>query len=252
MKKHLSFLLIFCLLAALFTACSDEKEASVVTIESTTTESEINSTEDTSTELIDESSEETTEETTEESLPYETAFSSLRITQDSDGNDWLSVLVAYENTGDTPLFLNYSTMTVYADDEEIDLEDVAAYPQVIAPGETGYYFEQVHIDFEPTAASFEINAQIEPTDAETTVFYEVQNIRCRNSAFGLEVSGELNASGGLVCVCAILFDADGNPVAVLSDYLSADETGFVLSGDKVDLTAEELSDCVVYAYPYDT
>lgn len=250
MKKHLSLILIFCLLLTCLAACSDGKDETTVPVPQTTTAPS-----ESDEETTDESTSETTIEPTQEE-DYSIAYASVTTHEDGQGNTWLNVMVGYTNDSETPLLLDYCDISVDADGEAfLTLTDVAAFPSVIAPGETGYYFEQVCVDV-PDDAILGLIFDPAISPCEERAYFPVSDVLVLDAAFGIEVSGMVEVpaeTNGLVEICAILFDANGQPVTVLYDYVDAAETAFILSGDRLPegMTAEDFSDCVVYACSYE-
>lgn len=254
MKKHLSLFLILCLLAACICGCAANNEETTITTEQTTTAEP----------APDQTTEEPTytETSTEIDIsepddePCLLTYSAVTTYQDSVGNTWLNVMVGYTNFSDAPVLLDYCDISVDADGEAIlTLTDVAAYPSVIAPGETGYYFEQTHVELEGSEV---LGLIFEPSIETTTEkeYFSVSEVQVVDAAFGMEVSGVIDIPSpvsGLIEVCAILYDANGLPITVLFDYLEGSETNFILSGDRLPegTTAADISDCVVYACLYE-
>lgn len=254
MKKHLSLILIFALLLICLAACSEEKAETTVPVpetEETTTAAPSESDE----EMTEESTSETTVEPTQDE-DYTIAYASVTTHEDGQGNTWLNVMVGYTNDSDKPLLLDYCDISVDADGEAfLTLTDVAAFPSVIAPGETGYYFEQVCVDV-PDGAILGLIFEPAISPCEERAYFPVSDVLVLDAAFGIEVSGTVEVpagTSGLVEICAVLFDANGQPVTVLYDYVDAAETAFILSGDRLPegMTAEDFSDCVVYACLYE-
>lgn len=254
MKKYICCILLFCMLSAIFAGCSNETEAPVVTYEPSTTAP---------TTQAPSTSAEPTEETTTEAIeatqpseprnPYEMVYSSAKTQRDSVGNIWLNVVAAFENTSDEPLHLSYSTICVFSGDEEVlRVEDVLSHPNVIEPGEYGYYFEQSRVDLDENA---ELRVEVYP-NAERAIGLTkqlIEDIQIHDWAYGIKIYGnyEPQQDSGLVCIAAILKDENGNAFAIITDYFDVSETQFVLSSDRLpeglrstDVYAE------VYAYPY--
>lgn len=263
MKKHLVLLLIFAVLLSGLAACSEEKGETVVTSSTSFVDNETDETD------VSGDPNESVGESTSEALPtdepsfstetqedYLLTYSSVSTHRDSQGNAWLNVMVGYTNTSDTPLMLDYCVITINDDGEDIlTLTDVPSYPSVIAPGETGYYFQQEYVDFEVgERVGLSFTPSIRTCDERE--YFPVSQVQCLDAAFGIEVSGTVDVpsdTSGLMEICAILFDTDGQPVAVLFDYVDAAETSFILSSDKLPegMTAESFSDCAVYACLYE-
>ena len=75
---------------------------------------------------------------------YEVGNSSAEVWTNSIGTKWIKVVVPIKNTGSENLYI--SPCTIDIENSEGNLEDtlslVSAYPQVVKPGETAYYYEE--------------------------------------------------------------------------------------------------------------
>lgn len=271
MKKLM--ILLLCLCICLLAACAKENVPSSATVV-TAAPSEITASSETGAEPAESTEAEIPSETETASQPKESSAEetssepegplsvvsvSARLHHDSVGNVWLRFIGACKNTGDTPLQLDYTDVTLSAaGTEDVVLTSVEPFPQVIAPGETGYYCEMKPVDLDD---SVQLTAAFEPpfSPAETPVRYETEKVQVLDSAYGLEVRGLLEKAAmeekNMVCVAAVLLDGDGAPIAVLSDYLSMDETdgSFTLEGNRLpeEVRAEDVARCLVFAYPYE-
>lgn len=254
MKKHIVFLLAICLIVSTLCACGKEAAPTVVTYEKDTTEATTQAPQTTAPETTEPAS--VTEPTGEAHTAfYEMTYSSARIQRDSVGNLWLNVMISLVNQSQETISLPYSTISIYADGEEVlQLEDVICYPQILEPGETGYYFEQCQVDLDE---NLELTAETSPNveRANDMKKYAVEDIQLRDSAFGVEVYGMYRtdeAVSGLMCAAVVLFDLEGKPFAVLSDYFDASAKEFILSSDKLPegLRTTDISSYIAYVYPY--
>lgn len=248
MKKLLAYFLVFLMIT--LCACGKESTADVVTYDTSTTES-VATTEDT--EPTEESTQEPTQPIVREH--YEMVYSAAKTQRDAVGNIWLNVIAAFENISEETIYMEYSDIAVYAEGEEtIVLEQVPCFPQVLAPGQVGYYFEQRQVDIdEDKPLLLEMMPNIHRS--EPVELFAVEDMQIRDSAYGVEIQGMFDAknAGGLVCVAVVLFNLDGDPFFVLFDYVSAAENGFVLSGDKLPegLKNSDISSYIAYAYTYE-
>ena len=247
MKKLI--VLLLCLSLTLLAACGDREEPA--------TESAVIETTEETTEAPAETTEVPTE--TEEPGPLETVSVSAGLHHDSVGNVWLQFIGAYRNCGEEPLQLDYMDVTVSAAGaEEIALTSVEPYPQVIAPGETGYYYEMKRVDL-GDAAELSADPEVSWTPAEEPVRYKAEELTVRDTPYGLEAAGTLEKSAlqeeNMICVAAVLLDEESGPLAVLFDYFTPEDlaNGFVLSGSQLpeELHAADVSKCLLFAYPYE-
>lgn len=202
------------------------------------------------------------EPTQQEEKLFELTEQSCRLYHDELGVTWIQAWVTVKNLGDAPLVLPYATLTVRADGQELGvLQDVAAFPPVIAAGEQGCYYEETRLDtaFDGQAL-VTLDAQIAPAEQEAPLRYRVSDTELADSRYGgLTLTGKVHndsdADEPLACVAAVLRDKDGKLVAVLYTYLTetlkAGETAeFELSDLMLpeDIRAEQVTTIDAYAY----
>jgi len=223
--------LIICALAFVLAGCSEEKPEPVVTYEVSTTEATTQGPSLSETEEPD--SEQRAPE--EPKMPYELVHAYAETSRDAVGNVWLNVVAAVKNTSDEPICLRQSTLLVStASTELVSIEDAVCYPNVIEPGDCGYYCERCRVELDVNET---LRVEVQP-NVERAIGMSnqtVEDYRLYDLAYGIEVHGtyEPQVKEGIVCVAAILFDLNGDPVAILSDYIDASQTQFVLSSDKL-------------------
>lgn len=187
----------------------------------------------------------------------------IRVYKDSIGSTWLTVGVPVTNNGTENLYLPSAT---------IDLEDasgslvktielVSAYPAVIAPGETAYYYEETTVDEElPSAEEMTsiLHAKIQKATVDL-IRYETSEINVKDSSYyDVEVTGRVENTSqeaeDFIYVSTILYDADGKFLAVvftiLNDELAPGEKiGFSATSLSSDVSASDVESYDIYAYP---
>ena len=241
------------MLAILLAACSAETTEPVTTYEVLTT---AETTTPPTIELPSETTAapETTQAPSEPAEPFKQVYSSVTTQRDAVGNIWLNTFAAVKNTGNEAITFPKATLTVFDGEEEIKvIEDVVCYPNVIEPGECGYFFEQGPMDIaEGSDLRVEVAANLERAVGLTK--QTVRDIQVYDLAYGIEIYGayEPQVESGLVCIAAIVFDLNRDPIAILSDYIDASEIQFVLSSDKLPegIRSSDV-EVQVYAYPYE-
>ena len=241
------------------TTGAPETAAPAEPTEETTAPTEETTVKETATEEPTEEESSSEEPSTEPEGPLSPVSVSAQLHHDSVGHVWLQFIGAYENTGDTPLQLAYADATLSGPGvKDIVLSDLEPYPQVIAPGETGYYYEMKQVDLDSSA---ELTASLTPefSPAEAPVRFEATENLVRDTPYGLEVQGTLAPEAlkeeGMICVAAVLLDGDGVPFTVLYDYFTAEDIaqGFILSADQLPegTLAADAAQCLIFAYPYE-
>lgn len=195
--------------------------------------------------------------------PYE--FGNCRVTtyKSEAGDIWAFAVAEVLNTSDQPLYLDSADFFLLDSKGTVlkELDYVAAYPQVIAPGERGYFCDVTSLELEEAPElQLSFSPNIFPTQKEP-LRYPLSELVLDNAPFaGLSLAGKventLSEDGELVCIGAILFDAQDVPVGFLSGYLSESlkvgewdrfyYESFMLSPT---LEAELVDHYSVYAYP---
>lgn len=252
---------VFCVLCMLLSLCACGEE-SPVTEEPTT---EPPTTEPVSTEPPTTEPVVTEPPTTEAPDPYKIVGNQVQVYQVSSGTVWALVTISVENTGTEDLWMDYATITLktVVGKEIAVMDSVSAYPQILKPGETGYYCDTIALDLAEmeTMIAF-IEADIQPTEKEVQR-YTFSDVTLTDTSFGgilLEgtVSNDTETVGELVCVSAILLDEVGRPLGFISGYL--DQT--LAAGESKDFAFESfmlpegldtrfVSNYVLYAFPVD-
>lgn len=187
----------------------------------------------------------------------------IRVYKNSIGSTWLTVGVPVTNNGTENLYLPSAT---------IDLEDasgglvktlelVSAYPEVIAPGETAYYFEETTVEGDiPAAEEMKtiLHAKIKKATVDL-IRYDLSEVSVKDTQYDdVQVTGRVENTSqeaeSFIYVSATLYDADGKFLSVvftiISDELAPGEKiGFSASTLSSELSASDVGSYDVYAYP---
>ena len=219
MKRWIAVLCVLCMMLCL---CACDKQPSAT--ETPTSEAPVSepaSTEPTTTEPVS-----TEPSETEPPEPYEIVGNRVQVYQVSSGTIWALAIISVENTGTESLWLDYAAITLktVTGKEVAVMDSVSAYPQILAPGETGYYCDTMALDLaDKDTLIATMEADIQPTDREQ-LRYNFADVTLNDTPFGgmlLEGTVENNTEtdGDLVCVCAIMFDEALYPIGFISGYL---------------------------------
>ena len=181
----------------------------------------------------------------------------------SIGTTWVQIIVEITNDGTKDLYLGSGTC---------DLEDasgalvksvslVSEYPEVLAPGEKGYMYEETMLDG-PVEGELTVVPRVDVKEAKVAcIRLAVSDIAVSDDSFGgVKVRGRVenttDKDQSLVNVVAFLYGADGKLIAtvntILLDTLAAgDKMGFEMSGFSLPDTvnAAAVASYEVYAYP---
>lgn len=199
-----------------------------------------------------------------EEAAWEVTYQNARTYVNSIGTTWVQSIVEITNIGSKDLYLSAGAY---------DLEDadgslvtartmVSEYPNVLAPGEKGYMYEETTLD--EYSGDGELTILPRPDVKEATVDlirYDVSEVSVADGGYGdVSVTGRVenttDEAGSMVYVTAFFYDANGVPIGsaftILTEELPAGgKIGFKLSGFALpdDVTADVIADTVVYAYP---
>lgn len=140
---------------------------------------------------------------------------------------WGQVITAVQNTGDAPIYLQDSTFRITdAEGKSLASDATAsAYPQIVAPGETGYYYTETYLETEAAEGlTLEFTPQVS-VSAQQKVEYTVENPNLQDSRYGgMEL--RVTLINGTVqdtrhyCVAVLLFDAEGSLLGQFYDVPS--------------------------------
>jgi hypothetical protein len=138
-------------------------------------------------------------------------------------------MVEILNTGTDTLFLNKGAVDLKYEDGTIadKVRYITPYPQIIAPGERAYYYAQSILEGVPADAQLQVIPLPDIVRSENNIVrYQTAGVKVFDtSIWGLRASGKVEYSGEaelLINVAVVVFDLEGKPIAVLSDYVLAD------------------------------
>lgn len=203
-----------------------------------------------------------TEVPTEAAEPLsEVRYSSARIYRDDTGEVWVQAIIEIRNIGDDMLYCGDATVDITADGKtSVQLRSVRAYPQIIAPGESAYYYEEALVD---TDYSGEVSVVLEYAEVPATVprvSYRVEGALSDSVYGGVKLSGTVentsDSTADMVCVGAVLFDDRGTPIGLVYDYLTEPlkvgaTTEYAFESDTLpsEITAQSVADTKIFAFP---
>ena len=181
------------------------------------------------------------------------------------GAVWLSAWVTVQNDAAVPISLPAMDLTATMNDGSTKLlAGVTAYPNILAAGEIGCYYEETRVDTDQTgAAELTFTLAPQPASEDAVQRYTVsEQTQLRDSVYGgLTLIGEVKNdtkqdSEGMICVAAVLYGEDGNVLSVLYTYLSdvlpaGESVGFTLDSFMLpaDITADTVTRTEIFAYP---
>ena len=259
MKKLFILLLSVCLLLCLCACDKNAASASAEAPESTAVTEHLPQENPEST-AAESSEESVSEEVREDILPIN--YASALSYRDESGVIRVLGIAWVVNTTDAPLALPACTMDFTDINGNIvcSADSVAAYPPVIAPNESAYYYEKLEPDLADTCDLILSLTVPEPTSADV-IRYEVGEITINDSPYGglvlsSQVTNTTSETGELVCVAVVLFGESDEPLAVvqtvLMEPLAAGQTVDFYIEDfllPAELTSDAVTSVQAFAYP---
>lgn len=257
MKKIIALLCLLALLVVL-AGCSEKEPAEPDT--QPTTQSTQPTTESTA-------PTETTTEFSNEPSPSEPELSfgaaNVSTFRDEYGTIYAQALITVKNESTVSVQLSQGVME-FMDENGVSVfcaESVMAFPDVLAPGETACYFEQVAPEMADTQALSVQLSGVEATPCADPVRFETDAGSLRTSPYGgLILTGTVTNRTAtpqeLCCVAAVLYGQDGSPLAVIYTVLMETLEGSSTLDFTIEhyllpetLTVDAVADYTLFAYP---
>ena len=206
---------------------------------------------------------EPSEDPSKSSNPYEITYTNAKTWENSIGTTWVQVIVEITNTGNKNLYLSSGSY---------DLEDesgalvasqklVSEYPDVLAPGEKGYMYEETTLD-DAVDGVLTVIPHVDVKTAKVDLIrFPVTDVSFKDDdIWGMKMIGRVENDSketqNMVYVVANLYNANGECIGVLStiitdDIAAGDQIGFEASALSMpdDVTSDAIADYTIYAYP---
>ena len=206
-------------------------------------------------------------ETEKKEVSWEVGEGSAKMWKDSIGASWVQIIVPVVNNGSKNLYLSTG---------KVDLEDtngklvkscdmVNSYPDIIQPGETGYYYNETTLDGVDVqelkvVPHFDVKESKRDCIRLDISEVSVKNNELLGHVMGISVDGRVENKTSeeqkMVYVSANFFDADkkliGHAFTIMTDDIAAgDKIGFSMNTlSTLDgLTADNIASYEVIAYP---
>lgn len=182
---------------------------------------------------------------------------------DSIGTVWVQISVPVKNTGTTDLYLDSGTMDLEdADGHLVDSKSlVPAYPDVLRPGETAWYYEETILEELPDS-ELKVIPHVDVKSAKIScIRYEVSDVSLTDQTYGgIKITGRVeNTTSGdesFIYVVVYLYDVQDallcQALTIMTDTLKAGEKmGFsaVTWTSNDAITTEAVARYEVYAFP---
>lgn len=181
----------------------------------------------------------------------------------SIGTTWVQIVCPITNTGKKNIYLSSATMDLEdMDGKLVDSKSyISAFPEVLKPGETGYYYEETMLDNGmPTELKVLPHVKVEESKVEY-IRLQTSEINVMDQDYGgIKITGRVenttDEAQSFVYVVAFLYDANnqllGSSFTILNDEIAeGDKVGFSITslGSPDWLTAGAVDHYEIYAYP---
>lgn len=196
---------------------------------------------------------------------YEVTYSNARAYTNSIGTTWVQAIVEIENTGSENLYLSSGAYDLEDADGSLIASQsmVSTFPDVIAPGEKGYMYEETTLDEYSGDGNLKIIPRPDVKAAKVDLIrYNISDITVKDDQFsGVKVMGRIEnqtseSTDGMVYIVAFFRNAEGTPIGsaftiLTEDVGAGDKIGFEFSGLSLpdDVTADAITSYDVIAYP---
>lgn len=197
----------------------------------------------------------------ETAADYETTVYPVKTWVNSIGSPYAQIIVGVKNTGTANLYLSAGDIDLENSDGSLFsvVNFVSVFPEIIAPGETAFYYEEVLLD---APADSELTA-IPHIDVEEAyidmIRYPVTDVTVSETGYGeIKVIGRVenntNEDQTMLYISAMLFDSNGDPlghVFNILDVAAGEKVGFecVSLSLPEDVSVSDVASYSVVAYP---
>lgn len=197
---------------------------------------------------------------------YEVVYSNARTWVNSIGTAWVQSVFEVKNTGTVPLYLSSGAYDLEGTDGLLvkSRSLVSVFPQVINPGESGYYYEETTLDNAPANGELVIIPRPDVREAKVEhIRYPITDFQLSKGSYGrgIKMMGRVENTSAekqsLVYVSAVFLDENNNPIGVNSTIIMesiepGSKIGFESSTSSlpVDITIDKIARYAVFAYPW--
>lgn len=195
-------------------------------------------------------------------ISYEITDQRLNVYRNRAEEFWGQVITAVTNTGEVPIYLENASFRISDAEKKSAASDttLSAYPQIVAPGETGYYYAETYLETESAdGLSLEFTPQISAF-SQQPVNYTVEDALLQDSRYGgmelrVTVSNATAQDTRRYCVAVLLFDGQGT---LLGQFYDVPSVKIPAGGSQVlelssymlpeTVTTEQVADYRILAY----
>lgn len=197
---------------------------------------------------------------------YAITYTSAKVWVNSIGSTRVQTIVEITNVGSENLYLSSGSYDLEDSDGNLiaSRKMVSTYPEVLAPGEKGYMYEETSLDNYGGDGNLTVLPRPDVERAKVELIrYNVTDLDVSDGKYrGVKVLGRVEnttskTKDGMIYIVAFFYDANGIPIG--SDFTIVTETlepgakiGFELSGFSLPeyVNSDTVASAIVYAYPY--
>lgn len=200
---------------------------------------------------------------TPEKESFEIGESKTTLYKSSIGTTWVQICVPVKNTGTTNLYL--SSGSIDLENSEGHLVEsrnmVSSYPQVLLPGEIGWYYEETTLDIDPSSELKAIpHVDIKAAKIDC-IRYEVSDITISDDKYsGIKITGRVEnkteKDESLPYVVIFLYDENdsfiGSAFTIMDKLAAGEKKGFSMTtfSSYDAFKAENVTRYEIFAYPF--
>ncbi len=239
MKKVLSLVLVLTVFAAMALGSGSSKSKSTVGTASATAAQDSKAAENADAESTTEAT------TTEAEIKYEVTDTQFNYYKNSIDKLEYYGIVEIENTGTSYLYLADCTFDLEDDNGHLLQSDDFVYncPDVIAPGEKGYFFNGLGSNYIDDGVSLDNGVKLVPQfkleicnkGAAAIVDFEVSDTEMKDGKYGPKVTGRITNSTdkdcGYLSIFILYFDSEGKVVTIDIGSVDGLDAGLTKSFD---------------------
>ena len=196
-----------------------------------------------------------------EKAEYSVGDTDLKVWKDSIGTQWVKVAAPIKNIGNVNLYLETSSIDIENADGSLadTFSMVSAFPQIIKPGETAYYYQETTYDGKNTEG-LKVVPHVKAKKSKVDLIrFDVSDLQIKDDTLGVKVLGHVknttDKEESMVYIIANFFDKNGKFIeqhfTILTDELPAGEkVGFEINSLTSKLSESDIASYEVIAFPF--
>ncbi len=192
---------------------------------------------------------------------YKLGKSYSKIEKDSIGSVYITVAYEVINSGKVAVFLKDGTADIENKDGSLidTVENITACPQILKPGETGWYFERTLFDGKTVNDIKSVPHPNVEKSSDECIRFNVSDTKLNEEQYlGVKTIGRIEnqtkSDYDSVIVSVNMFDSNGKVINKEYTYIdegikAGEKKSFEISSLNTKLKASDVSKYEVYAYP---